>query len=59
MATMEEMERDGKLAEAELAEKMKDAEFAKAARTIAGFIRKWYLKAGYKRLCKALLNATK
>lgn len=59
MATIDEMERDGKLAEAELVEKMKDAEFAKAARTVAGWLRKWYLKAGYKRLCKALLNATK
>jgi len=59
MATIEEMEMAGKDAEAELAELMKDTEFAKAARTIAGFIRKWFLKAGYKRLCKALLNATK
>lgn len=59
MATMLEMEQAGVEAAAELAEKMNDAEFAKAARTIAGFIRKWYLKAGYKRLCKALLAATK
>jgi hypothetical protein len=59
MATMEEMATAGVEAENELRVKMADPEFLAAAKLIGGWINKWYLKAGYKRLCRALLAALK
>ncbi len=60
MATPDEMEIAGQEAEQELRLRMgKDPEFKKAVEIVASFYRKWYLKAGYKRLSRALLNAVK
>ena len=60
MATIEEMNIAGDEALAELRKKMADdAEFAKAVAMVGAWLSKWYVKAGYKRLCRGLLNIIK
>jgi len=59
MATIDEMEIAGQEAQQDLVKQMHDPEFAKAVAVVATWMRKWYLKAGYKRLCKTLLSLTK
>jgi len=59
MATVDEMNIAGDEALAELRLKMNDPKFAEAAKQVVAWLRKWYLKAGYKRLCRGLLDIVK
>lgn len=59
MATIDEMEVAGQEAGQDLVIQMHDPKFAEAVLLVATWMRKWYLKAGYKRLCKTLLSLTK
>jgi hypothetical protein len=53
MATPEEMERDSQTMISEFSKKMdSDPAFADAMRWFAALLRKWYLRAGYKRICQ-------
>jgi hypothetical protein len=53
--TMQQMEADAALAKADLDPKMLNAS-PDAVKGVANWMKKWYLKAGYKRLSRILIE---